>query len=127
LFRPRAQQGVLNPGARGEGKTLRLIVEPTCARHALLVEPVADDEAHHGPHPQRLADQVSPPEPGRAGHRIVTVPHRILGAATVEEGVAQHHDHLYAGGLIIAALVDRALEEPGGLQEAVVVKPHGRE
>jgi hypothetical protein len=99
----------------------------TCAGHAFLVETVSDDEAHHAPHPQRLADQVRSLQQGGAGHCIVTVPQCIFGAATVEEGIAQHHDHLHAGGLIIAALFDRTLQEPGGLQEAVVVEPHGRE
>ena len=52
---------------------------------------------------------------------------RVICTATIEEGVAKHHDHLHAGGLIIAALFDRTLEELGGLQKAVVVESHGRE
>jgi hypothetical protein len=77
--------------------------------------------------PSGLTDQVRSLQQGGAGHCIVAVPQCIFGAATIEEGVAKHHDHLHAGGLIIAALFDRTLEELGGLQKAVVVESHGRE
>ena len=85
--------------------------------------PSPNHEAQHRSHAQRLTEQL---RADRSGKAIATASsaRRIarLRSATIEQRVREHHRRPHPEGGVVSGLVERALEQGGGLEKAVVVQ-----